>query len=108
MITTEALISLLPDLERSDLERWVSNAWVRPDQEADQYLFHEIDVARVQLICELRDILQVNEEAMPVVLSLLDQLYALRRRVHALGTAANATTPDALRQDLAALLRSPG
>ena len=29
--------------------------------------------------------MQVNEEALPVVLSLLDQLYALRRRLRRLG-----------------------
>jgi chaperone modulatory protein CbpM len=39
----------------------------------------------VRLIRELRDELAVNEEALPVVLSLLDQLYALRRRVRAMG-----------------------
>lgn len=106
MITLEVLVALLPGLDRSDLDRWISNAWVRPDLQADQILFHDIDVARVRLIQELRDVMQVNEEAIPIVLSLLDQLYDLRRRVNALSSTAAETTPDLLRQDLAALLRS--
>lgn len=108
MITIEVLVDRLPSLSRSDLEHWISNAWVRPDHQADQYLFHDIDVARVQLIQELRDVMLVNDEAIPVVLSLLDQLYDLRRRVHTLSISANDMIPDTLRQGLAALLRPPG
>ena len=108
MIPIEILIGQLPGLQRSDLERWISNRWVNPDQQADQYIFHDIDVARVQLIQELREVLLVNEEAIPVVLSLLDQLYDLRRRVRTLSVSANETPPDALRQSLAALLRPGG
>jgi chaperone modulatory protein CbpM len=107
MITLDVLVDLLPGLGRSDLERWISNAWVRPDHHADQYVFHDIDVARIHLIRELRDVMQVNDEAIPVVLSLLDQLYDIRRRVHTLCTAPSETLPDDVRQALAAILQSP-
>jgi hypothetical protein len=46
---------------------------VRPDGNAGHYEFREIDVARVRLIQELRNELQINEAALPIVLSLLDQ-----------------------------------
>ena len=61
-------------------------------------------MARVRLIQELRDDMQVNEEALPVVLSLLDQLYDLRRRLRELGDAIGQTAPDAVRRSLAAHL----
>jgi chaperone modulatory protein CbpM len=85
-INIEFVIAQFNGLQRSDLERWISNDWVRPDGDQGRYLFHEIDIARVRLIHELRDDLHVNEEALPVVLSLLDQLYALRRRLHGIGS----------------------
>jgi chaperone modulatory protein CbpM len=44
----------------------------------------------VRLILELRDLMQVNEEALPVVLSLLYQIYELRRRMRALGVEPDA------------------
>jgi chaperone modulatory protein CbpM len=86
MITIEVLLARVPDLPLQDLERWISNDWVRPDGPAGDYAFREIDVARVQLIQELRDKLEVNEAAVPVVLMLLDQLYDLRRRMRAMSS----------------------
>jgi len=91
MITIEVLLARVPDLPLQDLERWISNDWVRPDGRAGDYAFGEIDVARVQLIQELRDRLEINETALPVVLLLLDQLYDLRRRLRNLREQAEAT-----------------
>ena len=111
MITIEVLVTQLSGLRRQDLERWISNEWVRPDGQAGNYVFCEIDVARVRLIQELRDEMQINEEALPVVLSLLDQLYDQRRRMRELNDALLGTLPDKARQALARRLaktRSPG
>jgi chaperone modulatory protein CbpM len=91
MITIEVLLARVPNLPLQDLERWISNDWVRPDGRAGDYAFGEIDVARVQLIQELRDRLEINETALPVVLLLLDQLYDLRRRLRNLREQAEAT-----------------
>ena len=91
MITVKVLLTQFPDLPLQDLERWISNDWVRPDARAGAYAFREIDVARVRLIQELRDKLEINEAALPVVLLLLDQLYDLRRRMRDLRKQAEAT-----------------
>ncbi len=101
MITIEVLVTQISGLQRQDLERWISNQWVRPDGRAGAYVFREIDVARVRLIRELRDEMQVNEEALPVVLSLLDQLYDQRRRMRELGDALRRAAPDEVRRTLA-------
>jgi chaperone modulatory protein CbpM len=101
MISIEVLVTQLSGLRRQDLDRWIGNEWVRPDGRAGDYAFREIDVARVRLIQELRDEMQVNEEALPIVLSLLDQLYDLRRRMHELSDALLWATPDEVRQTLA-------
>jgi chaperone modulatory protein CbpM len=81
MISIQVLLAAMPGLPENDLDRWISNAWVRPDGAPGRYLFRDIDVARVRLIQELRDDMEVNEAALPVVLLLLDQLYDLRRQL---------------------------
>lgn len=88
MIDIDVLITSEPGLRRQDLERWISNEWVRPDLLDGAALFQDIDVARIRLIRQLRDDLAVDEEALPLVLSLLDQIYDLRRRVRALADSA--------------------
>jgi chaperone modulatory protein CbpM len=107
MISIEVLATQLSGLPIQDLERWIVNEWVRPDGHAGAYGFREIDVARVRLIQELRDDLNVNEDALPVVLLLLDQLYDLRRRLHELSEALGQTAPDDVRRTLAARLAKP-
>ncbi len=87
-MTFERLLAQAPGLPGADLERWIANAWVRPDGRAGAYAFREIDLARVRLILLLRDDLEVDEAALPVVLLLLDQLYDLRRRLRDLRDGA--------------------
>jgi len=81
MISFEYLITQVSGLQREELEHWIANEWILPDGPPEGYLFREIDVARVRLIRELRYEMEVNEAAVPIILSLLDQLYDLRRRV---------------------------
>ena len=106
MIGIGVLLAQLPDLPASDLERWILNAWVRPDGAPGAYLFREIDVARVRLIMELRDDLEVDEAALPVVLLLLDQLYDLRRRMLELSDGIRLTMPEDIQRRLADHLTS--
>ena len=87
IVTLEILLTRVEGLAPEDLQRWIAEGYVRPDAEAEAMVFHEIDVERVRLILELRDRLAVDETALPVVLSLLDQVYALRRRLRELGAA---------------------
>ncbi len=107
MISFDVLISQTSGLLPQDLDRWICNHWVRPDGSAGHYIFHDIDVARVRLIFELRDDLDVNEAALPVVLSLLDQLYDARRRMRELGDALGELAPEPLRRALVDRLAQP-
>jgi chaperone modulatory protein CbpM len=90
MITFETILLEFRELQAEDLRRWIANNWVRPAGTAERYEFHEIDLARIRLILELRDTLEVNEPALPTVLSLVDQLYEMRRHMHRLNRALGA------------------
>jgi chaperone modulatory protein CbpM len=95
MITIDIVVRTIEGLDRHDLERWIDNRWVRPDPSTEGYVFRAIDLERVRLIHELSGELQVNDEALPVVLCLLDQVYALRRQLHDVASAIrHAAPPD--------------
>ena len=94
MMDVDVLITRVPDVDLRDLEHWIAMAWVRPCSENGHRVFREIDIARVQLIQDLRIIMQIDDNALPVVLSLLDQLYDMRRRMHEVTEALALISSD--------------
>ena len=56
---------------------------------------------------ELRENLEIEEPALPTVLSLLDQLYDMRRRLRGLNAALEETVPLELREKLQQKLDRP-
>ena len=95
MRTLSEVVTLVGRIERVELTHWVELGWVAPERrERGEPAFSEIDVARVCLICDLRHDLAVEEETMPLVLSLLDQIYTLRRQINALADAVRQQPED--------------
>jgi chaperone modulatory protein CbpM len=108
MIGIDAVMRLIGGLQEAELRHWIEERWVRPEPASEGYVFREVDVARVRLIVELRRELAIDEEALPVVLQLLDQVYALRRRLRAMTEALDAQ-PAAVREAVRArLVHLPG
>ena len=99
--TEDELLALVAGLRRRELRAWVESGWVRPTRRAGDggVVYTEIDCARVQLIHELRHHLRVDDEALPLVLSLLDQVYGLRRELRRLAAAIQAE-PEAVRRSI--------
>ena len=104
MITIETLCVRLGTATPADVELWVERAWVRPQGVPGHYLFQPIDEARARLILELRDELHINDEALPLVLSLLDQVYAPRRHMRRVRAAVETHPDPNLRDELSRLL----
>lgn len=82
-------------LDEVELGRWIEASWVHARGVKGAWQFEEVDVARIRLIHTLRHELEIGEPAMPVVLSLLDQLYELRRNAARLNAALAALPPEA-------------
>lgn len=97
----EVLITL--DVGASELSAWIEQHWVLPVEVDGDLMFDDSDVARVKLIAELRNDLGVNEDAIPVVLRLLDQIYGLRRALAELNEAIQAL-PESAQEQLRAQL----
>jgi chaperone modulatory protein CbpM len=66
------------------VEAWVAAGWLRPGGDPASREFSDIDLARARLIAALRGDLGLDDEAIPVVLDLIDQVHGLRRLVRAL------------------------
>ena len=96
MMQITAVVALFSDLPEPELTGWVERGWVLPDTVESGWVFHEIDVARVRLIHDLRRDLDVTEDLIPLVLLLLDQVYDLRIRLRSVLRAVDAQ-PEAVR-----------
>ena len=66
-------------LERHSLDMWIAAGWLVPPQTDPEPMFSDVDIARAQLIRDLREDLGVNDEGVSVVLHLIDQMHGLRR-----------------------------
>ncbi len=97
--TSQGLIGL----GEPELTAWVERGWIRPDQSGVDPVFHDIDIARIRLIHDLRTMMQIEDETIPLVLSLLDQVYDLRAGLRAVLRAVEAQ-PEPVRQAILAAI----
>ena len=73
-------ISTISGIEQKIIMEWIEKEWIIPvhtETLTNPELDSE-DLARVQLIQNLRDEMGVNDEGVSIVLHLLDQLHYLR------------------------------
>jgi len=103
MLQLTAVTAMFGDLPAQELTGWIDRGWVQPDSADTGWVFQEIDIARVRLIHDLRHGMDVGEDAIPMLLSLLDQVYELRGQLRAVLRAVEAQ-PEAVRQAIRAAL----
>ena len=94
MMTFDDVLSAVQPLASEELELWIERRWVLPDRHAGEYRFGEVDIARIRMIHDIRHTLEVATDTIPVMLSLIDQLYAARRRIHGVMKAIDALPPE--------------
>jgi len=98
MMGEKEILGCFMGLRRETLHVWVERGWVMPERDRGDYRFHEIDVARVGLIYELSTELELDEDAMDVILPLLDQVHGLRHQLRRLAGAVSAQPEDVRRR----------
>jgi chaperone modulatory protein CbpM len=72
----EFLVQARIDSRTMDL--WVDAGWLAQRGASGKWTFSEIDLARSRLIQDLTQDFGVNDEGVPIILSLIDQLHGLR------------------------------
>ena len=105
MMRIDDLVAAMAVLQRSDLEDWIREELITPQQDAGTQYFSDIDCARVRLICTLHYELEIDLGTLPVVLSLVDQLYDTRQRLLSLA-AAVAAQEKTVQESIIAAMRT--
>lgn len=77
----DEILTAVEDLGADELTIWIESGWVCPEETIPAPKFSAVDVARVRLIHECIYELGVEIDTLPLVLSLLDQVYGLRREL---------------------------
>jgi len=106
MMPVDDLVAAISSLQRSDLDDWIREELVAPQQEAGTLLFTDMEYTRVRLICTLHYELDIDADTLPVVLSLLDQLYDTRQRLLSLTAAVAAQDESVQAAIIAAMSRT--
>lgn len=104
MITFEEVLALVQPLKADQLSLWIERRWVRPEQHGGEIRFADVDIARIRLIHDIHYTMEVAPDTVPIMLSLIDQLYAARRQMRGVMSAINTLSPD-LRDAVLANLR---
>ncbi len=107
MTPFDTLVGSIAALRPDDLERWVRDALIAPVRHEQPWVFAEPECARIRLICTLHYDLEVTSDALPVVLSLLDQLYQTRADLRALTDAVLRQGPEVQADILRTLTTRP-
>ena len=66
-------------LDEAALTAWIAEEWIIPRNAAAEPEFAEVDLARAELIRDLKRDLDVNDAGIGVILNLVDQVHGLRR-----------------------------
>lgn len=97
-LTEDDILAAIPGLTRTRLVTFIEAEIVVPlcraEAGASPHLFRRVDFARVQLLCDLLDDLDLDEAALGVVITLIDQLHATRHDLLAITRAVEAESPD--------------
>lgn len=103
-MTRAELQRLIPGLTEARLAELIAAGIVRPVHSNSGDRFREIDAARLQLALDLEDAFELHDEALELVLSLIDQLNGARGDMRAM-LGALAEEPPETRARLRGLIR---
>ncbi len=94
MLSETDVVAEVEEITVRRLRLWVRRGWVVPTASRAGHAYDQLDLARVRLVCQLKDEMKLNDEAIPVVLSLMDQLYGIRREFKAMTEAIDQQPED--------------
>lgn len=92
--TEDELIAEIRTLTPRRLRAWLRDGLVRPERRKGEAVYDDLDRARIELICLLRDEFEVNDDALEIFVGYLDQLYGMRRELIRLMRAIESQPDD--------------
>jgi chaperone modulatory protein CbpM len=107
-LSEEDAIATIAWLTRQRLDIFVSAALIEPVQAEEGRMYRPIDLARLELLCDLAEQFDLTEDALGIVISLIDALHAARRNLHRVAEALEAEPLDVRQRVGARLLEQTG
>ena len=101
--TQDDVIATITRLTHVQLVSYIEAAFIQPEQSDGGYLFRQVDIARLELLCDLSQDLGLDENALVVVISLIDQLHIARQERAAITRAIHTLPADLGNRILAAV-----
>lgn len=98
-LTEQELIEAVARLTSNRLTEYLAAEIVIPEQSEQGLVYHSIDVARLELACELHDQYDMEADALSMMISLIDQMHGLRAELREVLNAVEAQ-PDPVREQL--------
>jgi len=98
-LTEEQLIATITRLTSDRLTEYLAAEIVIPEQSEQGMVYHSIDVARLELACELHEQYDMEADALSMMISLIDQMHGLRAELREVLNAV-AAQPEPVRQQL--------
>ena len=105
MFTEREALDAIPRLTQFRLTAFIEARIVVPLRAETGLVFRRIDLARIELLCELAEEFALDDDALGVVMSLLDQLHTARRDLQLIAAALAAESPEVRAQIGAVLTR---
>lgn len=99
----DEIISSIAELSHEDLQAWIHEELIKPNEHQGTLLFDDVECARVQLICTLHYDMDVEVNALPIVMDLIDEVHEHRRQLRKLSNAVLAQDTE-VRNAVLALL----
>ncbi len=103
--TETEVLSTVSALTRSQLIGFVEAEIIVPIHTESGPMYRRVDLVRVELLCELCDNFNLNDDALCIIISLIDQLHSTRNELHAILKAVEAEPKDVRQRLGKALLK---
>ncbi len=104
----DAAIAAIARLTRQRLDVFVAAALVEPLQTEAGRIYRPVDLARLELLCDLAEQFDLTEDGLAVVIALIDALHAARFSLHRVAQALDAEPPEVRTRVGARLLAETG
>lgn len=100
----DEVVAIITRLTRRQLVGFIESDFVRPERATSGYMFRRVDIARLELLCDLSIDMELDETALGIIISLLDQLHAARLELSTVARVID-TLPDDLQARIKALMK---
>jgi chaperone modulatory protein CbpM len=97
-LSEEQAIAAVARLTRIQLVSFVEAEIIVPVMTEDGPTYRKIDIMRMKLLCELSEQFEMHDDALSMVMSLVDQLHGVRAELRTVLSAVETEEPEVRRR----------